>query len=181
MDWKTVGEKVVDFAPLLGTLLGGPIGTAAGGLVKVLANELGLKAEEATPEKFMEILQLDPNAVLKFKEFEMAHKVEIQKLILESERMYLQDRQDARNRQVEVEKATGKRDVNLYILAWVNVIGFFGILALVILYEMPVSEVAKTALAMLFGALIGGYKDVQSYFFGSSKSSAEKTELLARK
>jgi len=81
MDWKAVGAKVVDFAPLLGTLLGGPIGTAAGGLVKVLANELGLKAEEATPDAFMKALELDPNAVLKFKEFEMAHKVEIQKLM----------------------------------------------------------------------------------------------------
>jgi hypothetical protein len=111
----------------------------------------------------------------------MAHKVEIQKLILEGDRMYLQDRQDARKRQVESEKATGHKDVNLYVLAWVNVIGFFGILGLVIIADMPTNDVAKTALAMLFGALIGGYKDVQSYFFGSSKGSADKTELLAKK
>ena len=100
------------------------LGTAAGGLVKVLANELGLKAEEATPDAFMKVLELDPNAVLKFKEFEMAHKVDIQKLILEEERMYLQDRADARSRQVESEKATGKRDINLYVLAWM-VVGLF--------------------------------------------------------
>ena len=45
--------------------------------MKVLANELGLKAEEATPDAFMKILELDPNALLKFKEFEMAYKVKI--------------------------------------------------------------------------------------------------------
>jgi len=49
----------------------------------------------------------------------------------------------------------------------------------VIFADMPESEVAKTALAMLFGALIGGYKDVLGYFFGSSKSSSDKNKILA--
>jgi hypothetical protein len=66
--------------------------TVTGGLIKFLASELGLKAEEATPDAFMKVLELDPNAVLKFKEFEMTHKVEIQRLILEEARMYFQDR-----------------------------------------------------------------------------------------
>ena len=107
MDWKAVAAKVVGFAPMLGTLLGGPLGGAAGGLLKVLANELGLKEEEITPDNFIKVLEADPNLVLKFKKFEMTHKVDIQKLILESDRIYLQDRQDARKRQVESEKATG--------------------------------------------------------------------------
>jgi hypothetical protein len=44
---------------------------------------------------------------------------------------------------------------------------------------MPDSEVARTALAMLFGALIAGYRDVLGYCFGSSKGSSDKNALLA--
>jgi len=80
MDWKEVGAKIVDFAPLLGTFLGGPVGSAAGGLVKVLANELDLKPDESTPDKVMKAIQTDPNAALKLKEFELTHKVELQKV-----------------------------------------------------------------------------------------------------
>jgi hypothetical protein len=43
--------------------------------VKVPATELGLKPEEAMPGKMMQVLDLDPNAALKFKEFEFTHKV----------------------------------------------------------------------------------------------------------
>jgi hypothetical protein len=177
MDWKEVGAKVVDFAPLLGTLLGGPIGTAAGGLVKLLANELGLKSEEATPDAFMKIIEADPNAVLKFKEFEMAHKIEIQKLVIEEDRIFLQDRQDARHRQVESEKATGKRDYNLYVLAWMVVGLFFTLVGMLMFIILPEANVGPVN--QLFGAMATGFGMVLSYFFGSSKGSAQKTELLA--
>ena len=47
MDWKALGGKIADVAPMLGTLFGGPLGGVAGGLVKMLAGEVGLKPEEA--------------------------------------------------------------------------------------------------------------------------------------
>ena len=150
--------------------------TVTGGLIKFLASELGLKAEEATPDAFMKVLDLDPNAVLKFKEFEMAHKVEIQKLILEEERMYLQDRQDARSRQVESEKATGHRDVNLYVLAWMVVGLFFTLVGMLMWVTLPEANVGPVN--QLFGAMATGFGMVLQYFFGSSKGSAEKTAAM---
>lgn len=108
-----------------------------------------------------------------------AHEERIIELQNEETARYLQDRQNARQADVDKTKATGSRDFNLYFLAWVNVGGFFAVLVAVIICDMPTTEVAKTALAMLFGALITGYKDVLGYFFGSSKSSADKTTLLA--
>jgi hypothetical protein len=176
MDWKAVGAKIVDFAPLLGTFLGGPLGTAAGGLVKVLANELGLKADEATPDKFMEVIQADPNAVLKLKEFELTHDVEIKKLILEGDKMYLEDRQDARRRQVESEKATGKRDVNLYVLAWMVVGLFFTLVGMLMWVTLPEGNVGP--INQLFGAMATGFGMVLQYFFGSSKGSSDKNNWL---
>lgn len=71
----------------------------------------------------------------------MAHKNEIQKLILEEDRMYLQDRQDARRRQVESEKATGKRDINLYVLARMVVGLFFTLVGLLMFVVLPEANV----------------------------------------
>jgi len=176
MDWKAVAAKIAGFAPMLGTLLGGPLGGAAGGLLKVLANELGLKEEEITPDNFMKALELDPNAVLKFKEFEMAHKIEIQKLILESDRMHLQDRQDARKRQIESERATGKRDINLYVLAWMVVGLFFTLVGMLMWVVLPEANVGP--INQLFGAMATGFGMVLQYFFGSSKGSADKTAAM---
>jgi hypothetical protein len=177
MDWKDVGSAVANAAPIIGGILGGPIGGAAGGLVKLLAGHLGLSESEATPDKFMEVLSVDPNAMLKFKEFEMAHQVELERLALEETRLYLGDVQSARTRQVETEKALGKRDINLYILAWLVVGMFFtlvGMLMWVTLPEMNIGPVNQ-----LFGAMATGFGMVLQYFFGSSKGSADKTHALS--
>jgi hypothetical protein len=67
----------------------------------------------------------------------------------------------------------------MYILGGVIVLGFFGAIALLNLYEMPLSS--KDALLILLGALAGQFKDVGSYFFGSSKSSADKTDMMSKR
>jgi hypothetical protein len=185
MDWKDVGSKVLDAAPMIGSLLGGPLGGAAGGLIKVIGSALGLKPDETTPDKIMEVLELDPNAVLKFKELEMANKTQLRKLLLEQDKMYLQDRQDARRRQWESEKATGKRDINLYVLAWLFVVGFFTTIivmtALALTGKMPESmpQYIVFLLGSLFGTLTSGTGAVIQYFFGSSKGSSDKTSTMA--
>jgi hypothetical protein len=178
MDWKEVAGKVMDTAPIIGSLLGGPIGGAAGGLISMIGSAFGLKPSETTPEKINAIIQQDPQALLKFKELEMNNQLELQKLALQSDQIYLLDRQNARQRQVESEKATGRRDYNLYILAWVTVIGFYGLISLLI--WKPMTEAATSpAVYMLFGALSAGFGSVMQYFFGSSKGSADKTQLMA--
>lgn len=123
--------------------------------------------------------QATPEQQIQLKTLMYTHEERILEENRKEQEMYLHDRQSARQADVHKTQATGKRDSNLYILAWVNVIGFFSVLVAVIIVDMPTSEVAKTALAMLFGALIGGYKDVLGYFFGSSKSSADKTAMLS--
>jgi len=72
--------------------------------------------------------------------------------------------------------ATGKRDINLYVLAWMVVGLFFalvGLLMFVVLSEANVSPVNQ-----LFGAMATGFGMVLQYFFGSSKGSAEKTAAI---
>jgi len=169
MDWKEIGQKVVSMGlPMLGTVLGGPAGGQVGGMV---AAALGC---EADPKSVDAALNQDPEAFLKLRKAEMENETRIIEL-------FLQDRQGARAREVAIVQATGEKETNLYVLAWAIVLSFFAVVGLVIIVDLPTSEVAKTMLSMLFGALISGFKDVCGYFFGSSKSSADKTKMMAAK
>lgn len=183
MDWKDVGKAVKRFAPMLGTVIGGPIGGVAGGAVSLLCSAFGIEEEDAQdPAKVMAKIQMDPQWQVKLAEIESNNEIELQRLALQSDQAYLADRQSARTADVEKTKATGNRDTNLYVLAWVVVVGFFGLIGVLVFKQIPDSnEVAKVALPMLFGALIAGFKDVLGYFFGSSKSSSDKTKLLVAK
>lgn len=167
MEWKDVGNAIVKFAPAVGTMLGGPA-AAIGGAVGMLSRAFGL-GEDADPQQVLDAINKDPDALFK-----------LRSLDVEIERMYLGDRQSARIADIEKTKATGSRDTNLYILSWVVVIGFFMLVGILIFKQIPdTNETAKVALPMLFGALISGFKDVLGYFFGTSKSSSDKTKLLA--
>jgi lipopolysaccharide export LptBFGC system permease protein LptF len=72
---------------------------------------------------------------------------------------------------------TGKKDLNLYILAWTVVGGFFALCA--ILMEVSLPEGSSQIVYLLFGGLVTGFTQVLGYFFGSYKSSNDKTKLLA--
>ena len=66
-----------------------------------------------------------------------------------------------------------------YVLAALIISGFFTLTA--ILMWKPLPQGTTEAVFILFGALAGGFGLVCNYFFGSSKSSADKNKLLATK
>jgi len=55
------------------------------------------------------------------------------------------------------------------------------LLTTVLLMKWQVPGENKDALYLVLGALLGSFTMVVSYFFGSSKGSAEKTQLLTDK
>lgn len=65
------------------------------------------------------------------------------------------------------------------ILALVTTIGFFGVLAFLLMREgeIPANQVLNT----LVGSLATAWAMVVSYYFGSSMGSERKTEILAEK
>jgi len=172
MDWKDVVAKISKAAPLVGSLFG-PAGTAVGGIVKLAASALGV---EPTEEAIAAEIQRNPEAVLKLRELEMTHKVELEKLAIAAETARLADVQDARKRQTEHEKTTGKTDLNFYVLAWIIVGGFFILLGFLLFVSLP--EDQNGVVFMLFGSLSTGFGQVLQYFFGSSKGSADKTATM---
>jgi hypothetical protein len=177
MDWKDVAKKVSEFAPLLGTVIGGPAGTAAGGAIALLCSALGIKDEDADPQRVLEAIMADPQSSMKLREVEYRHQEKLQELSLASDGQVLYDRQSARASATEQVKATGTRDVAMYGLAAVIVVGFF--LLTVVMMVRPLPAGSTEAVFLLFGALSGAFGSVVAYFFGSSKGSSDKTALLA--
>lgn len=71
------------------------------------------------------------------------------------------------------------KDAFQYILGAVIVTGFFILLYLLIKQEVPASN--TDVLNLVIGALIGSFSTIVGYFYGSSKGSSEKTDLLHKK
>lgn len=176
MDWASIGKLIGTAAPIVGTAIGGPAGAAIGSLV---AGVLGV---ENTPDSVAEAIKADPNIVVKLKELEFkAHELDVKAVEvarqaeLEELRIKLEDVQSARSRQVEHEKVTGKTDVNLYLLAWTIVLGFFALVCASIFVEIKDST---GTVFMLMGTMATGFGMVLQYFFGSSKGSVEKSAQI---
>jgi hypothetical protein len=185
MDWEDVANAAKSIAPgasalcdVLSLIPG--VGTIAGGAklgIKALTAALGV-SEDAKPDQVMAAIQADPQAALKILQAENDYKLEVQRISLEELKAGLADVQGARTRQVEHEKVTGKTDYNLYLLAWTIVVGFF--LLMGFLLKIPVPQDQNGVIFMLFGSLATGFGQVLGYFFGSSKSSADKTEQMGK-
>lgn len=182
MDWKELSTDIIKLgAPLLGSVIGGPAGGAVGGLV---ASIFG--ADESDPADILKKIQADPDAAKKLQELQLKHherleelKIEEGKIALEETKAILADKQSARQREVAIVEKTGKRDINLYILAWTVVVGFFVLTG--ILMFIGIKEETNGVVNLLFGGLVSGFATVLAYFFGSSKGSSDKTALLASK
>ncbi len=101
-------------------------------------------------------------------------KIDFEKIKLETEsklqskKMILDDKINARGREVEVTKTTGKRDYALITLAVVIVIGFFAGLVSLVFVTLDKGSGTYELLYMMFGALITKFGTVVDYFFGSS-------------
>jgi hypothetical protein len=170
MEFKDVVGKITEIAPAIGAFFGAP-GVAVGTAVKVLGNVFGL-GDDAKPEDIVAALG-SPDVQLKLVTAKQAYELEVLKETLK-------DVQDARKRQVEHEKATGKTDVNLYALAWLIVFGFFGLTVMLLYFSYqgkPIVD-ASGVLFMLLGTLSTAFGMVVGYFFGSSAGAAQFRSIL---
>ena len=70
------------------------------------------------------------------------------------------------------------KDIFQYVLGIVVVMAFVALLYFLFTKEIP--WVNMNLLSLIIGALIGSFTTVVQYFFGSSKGSAEKSEILRK-
>lgn len=175
--WKDVGGVVAKAAPVLGGVLGGPVGAIAGAAGELLASFLGV---EPTPESVEKHLAANPEALLKLKEIELRH----QELLLSWRGKQLEHEQRMAELEIEDRDSARKRDmtkgrnVRGDVLAFVAIGGLVA-LVLALLFVQLESGPARDVLLILAGGLVAIVKDVYGFEFGSSRGSKEKDAVLA--
>ncbi len=153
-------------APTIASALGGPL---AGLATAAIAKALGTTPEEATTIMQSGQFTSDQLAAIKLAEMEMKkHEEEYGFKFAELE---IRDRDSARVREVAV-----KDGVNT-VLAY-SIVG--GFIAMVGASLLGYAEVDSALAGTLVGYLSAKCEQVLSYYFGSTRGSDRKTELLAK-
>jgi hypothetical protein len=156
-------------APELAGALGGPL---AGRVTSILARAL-LGQDDAGEETLARALETaGPETLRAIALAGYAFEEAKLEAATEARRIAQADRANARAR----EKAV--KDRLPAVLAVSVVVGFFCILALMLLRDIP--DGAETEFSIMLGALGAMAAAVMNYYFGSSASSRHKTELIGR-
>ena len=164
MDWlKTI-------APMIGSALGGPLGGAAAAFV---ADKLGI--QEKTVDAVKDILQSGQMTGEQIASLKLA-EIEFQKFLKDNaiklEEVHAADRSDARKMQAVI------RSPMPAVLSIMVTAGYFGVLIGMMTDVLNVQD--SQALLIMLGSLGTAWGMVMAFWFGTTKGSSEKTELLAR-
>lgn len=150
-------------APMLATAVAGPLGGKA---VSMLAEKFGV---EDTVAAVAEAIAGDPQAAQKLAELE-----------LEYAKIEAADRDSARNREFEMAKAgaTPLSQLVVPILALGTVATTFAFIAALLFLEIKTEQ--QQLIIFALGYATAAAQQVLSYYFGSSKSSQDKTTAMQK-
>lgn len=169
MDWKSLVSTV---APWIGTALGGPLGGAAVGAV---ADALGLSDKTEASIKAA-LAGVTPDQMLAMKNADQAFALQMQSLgfkdAADLEAIAAGDRKDAREMQ------SSSHSVMPAGLAIGITIGYFGVLVGMMTGSLHVSD--SQALIYMLGSLNTAWTGAMAFWFGTTRDSGRKTELLAQ-
>lgn len=159
-------QVIATVAPLLGTALGGPLGTAAGSL---LAKALGTPAgdDEAAENA---LLNASPETLAAVKKAEEDFQVQMKQLGISEEKLTFDDIANARAREIAVKDTTPR---NLAYL----IVGFTG--ACIAATLAGWTKVDSALAGTLIGYLVAECRSTLTYYFGSSKSSQDKDATIS--
>lgn len=153
MNWNSIKSVIAKGAPVLGGLLGGPVGGAAGTLI---ASALGV---EPTPEAVKEKLANDPQSLITLQQIENEHSEEILRLKNQETQLILADKQQAR-----VQHRDSKVPA---ILTGSIILGLFLFGLALFSTDIPVGN--KDMVNMLIGAVIGYASAASAFWFGADE------------
>ena len=147
-------------------LFSGGIGTVLDGASKIIADVVpDPNQKQQLTEKLQELITNSNNQMATLAE----QQYEAQ----------LKDIGDARAREIQI--ATSKdspviNKITLPILAITVTIGFFGLLAYMLKYDVPTAN--KSLLDIMLGSLGTAWISIVGYYFGSSKGSDDKNKII---
>lgn len=154
-------------APELARALGGPLAGAAADYVSRALLGHGDGSEE---DLIAALDSADPEKLVTLRLAGLDFQRAVLEAATEDERIAASDRASARARQTAI------KDRVPGALAFAVVAGFFAVLAVMLLRDIP--EGAATEFSIMLGALATMAAAVMNYYFGSSAASREKTWML---
>lgn len=162
MSWK---ETLGALAPTLATALGGPF---AGAATKFIANKF-LGSKDATEVDISDFISLaSPEELLEVKNADNEFKLEMEKLGVDVFKIESEDKKNARK-----EHKLSSMPAIISVALTLFVIG----IVYALFYTAP-PEAAENVLFMLLGVVIKEWSNSMHYWFGTTRSSNEKTVKL---
>lgn len=154
MDFKKISETVSEYSPLLASVVteANPI---AGLIVMAIAKMFNTTSDS---DDIVSKIKNDPDAQLKIKQLEQEHEDALMQNQVE-------DTINARTRETEITRITGKRD---WVIGFLTVIVVFGFFTLCILNYF-VQGHDNNIIIMQMDQISSGFMLCLGYFFGSSK------------
>lgn len=169
MDWKSIINTI---APTVASALGGPL---AGAAVSAIGSVLGMS--DATQDKIktaIESGQLTGEQVSQLRQLEMKYKAEESERGFRYSELEFKDRDSARNMAIQ----TGSKTPS--VLTWM-IVAIVLCLEGYILFEGIPKELSEIVLGRILGTLDTSLALVLAYWFGSSRGSDVKTQIMAQK
>lgn len=169
--WDDISKKIVTIAPALGMALGGPVGGIIGTLAsRTLAEVLGVDPND--PEMVKQALgNMTPEQAVALRQADLRFAEKMRELDVDLERIASEDRNSARNREIQIKDVAPKAIATVIVLIY----AFVQYHVLKGTIDDSMRELALRSLGTLDAAL--GL--VLAYYFGSSASARQKDETLA--
>lgn len=165
--WDDALSVLGQVAPTIATAIGGPV---AGLAVKALGSALGLGDSASEDEVMKAVAGATPEQLLAIKKAEQGFTLRMRELDIDVYRLDKEDRDSARNRQIQT------KDWMPNVLGILIIGGFFAIVAFVLTGQFKV----ESALAgTLVGYVSAKAEQVVAFFFGSSSGSKSKTAAMS--
>ena len=164
MDWKDIAATVGKFAPLAGTLIGGPAGAALGALVSAA---LGVSN---TPDAIQAAIATDPGAALKLAQFESDNQVKLQAMMFAHADNVIASETQVILAVNATMQGEAKSD-HWPTYSWRPFVGFvFGAMFLGVYFVLPMAHLPVPVVPTEAWLSIGGVLGVASFFRGKAQA-----------
>lgn len=164
--WDDASGVLSKVAPTLATAVGGPL---AGVATTSIMGALGLSPGTPPEAVASAVAGATPDQLLALKKADDDFAVSMKQLGVDTKKLDVDDRASARNREIVV------KDRNPAIMGYILLIGSMIAAGIVLMGYVPDTSLQA---GVVLGYLFSESKQVLSYYFGSSSSSDEKTNMI---